>query len=389
MASDLAFSLGSSGKRVCIVTSRLSYEDPHSQLPSHETLDHVEIFRVWTTRFGRPNLAGRAVDYASFYLSALVKLLLVTRKGDVIIAKTDPPLISIVAWAAASIKGARLINWLQDIFPETAVALGVLRWKPVVAFTQWARNLSIRNADMNVAIGEIMQQRLRNLGVAAEKISIIQNWADGSRIIPVDNNANRFRASWGLQDKFVVGYSGNMGRSHDFDTIIDAMKRLESSAEIFFLFIGGGAGKQYLQAAFDKFDLRNYKFMPYQEQHDLSESLSVADVHLVSLKPELEGLIVPSKIYGIAAAARPVVFIGSGDGEVARFIQHCNCGYSIDQGDGESLEKLLGELSGDKDRTRTLGENGRACLEQELDKSHATARWNDMLDKYYHPGSPE
>jgi glycosyltransferase involved in cell wall biosynthesis len=380
MASDLAFSLAASGIRVCVVSSRLAYEDTQAQLPKRETARGVDIHRIWTTRFGRMNLAGRAVDYASFYMSAFIALLLLARANDIVVAKTDPPLISVVAWIAAGIKRARLVNWLQDMFPEVAVALGVLTWNPLVAPLRWLRNLSLRGAVMNVAIGQTMQRRLIDLGIRPDTTTVIQNWADGQLIRPVNNRDNRLRSAWKLQDRFVIGYSGNMGRSHEFDTIIDAMMRLRDDARLVFLFIGGGAGKKKLQQACKEHGISNCLFMPYQEQQDLAESLSIADVHLVSLLPALEGLIVPSKLYGIAAAGRPVVFVGAADGEIARLVEQCKCGYSISCGNGERLAGVLKELADIPDAAHALGQNGRDCLDKQLDKSHAMQRWTELLD---------
>lgn len=379
MATDLAFSLAESGISVDIVSSRLTYEDPQAMLPKLESVRGVDIHRVWTTRFGRINLAGRAIDYASFYVSSFVALLALAHANDVIIAKTDPPLISVVAWIAARIKRARLVNWLQDMFPEVAVALGVLTWRPLVIPLRWLRNLSLKGAAMNVAIGQIMHQKLIDLGIKTDATTVIQNWADGQLIRPIDSSVNRLRTSWNLQDRFVIGYSGNMGRAHDFDTIIEAMRHLRNDERMVFLFIGGGAGKQILEKACHEHGITNYRFMPYQDQEVLAESLSAADVHLVSLLPALEGLIVPSKLYGIAAAGRPVVFVGDIEGEIARLIEACKCGYVLPCGDGERLASVLTELAEDPARAHSLGQHGRACLENQLDKSYAMQRWTELL----------
>ena len=125
MLSDLAFFLAGAGHEVCVVTSCQRYDDAAAGLPLRERIDGVEVHRVRTTRFGRDNLVGRAADYATFYLAAGWRLWRIARAGDVIVAKTDPPLISVVAWLIARWRGARLVNWVQDVFPEVAEALGV------------------------------------------------------------------------------------------------------------------------------------------------------------------------------------------------------------------------------------------------------------------------
>ena len=118
MLSDLAFDLARQGERVTVITSRQRYDAPNVALPAKETIDGVEIFRVWTSRFGRQNLIGRSADYLSFYVTAAWTLLRLARRGDIVIAKTDPPMLSVIAAPIARLRGARLVNWLQDIFPD-------------------------------------------------------------------------------------------------------------------------------------------------------------------------------------------------------------------------------------------------------------------------------
>jgi len=340
MLSDLAFGLAkdSPNHAIHIVTSRQRYDDAAAQLPAQELMQNVHIHRVATTRFGRQNLLGRAIDYLSFYAAAFVTLIKLTKAGDTLIAKTDPPLISVIAAWVATLKRAHLVNWLQDLFPEVAAELGVklargLPYKLLKAL----RNQTLRQAKMNIVIGELMADRLRREGVPGNQISVIHNWADEEQLHPVPHEQNPLRSEWGLQGKFVVGYSGNLGRSHDFATILDAAEALKDNPDIVFLLIGGGAQlPQVLKDCADR-GLDNVMFKPYQPREKLSESLSVADVHLISLKPELESLIVPSKFYGILAVGRPVIFIGSEDGELARTIQIHHFGEVVEQGNPSAL----------------------------------------------------
>ena len=381
MLSDLAFALAERGGDICVVTSRQTYENPRDNLAAHETHAGVEIFRVATTRFGRFNLPGRALDYLSFYVSSFVMLLRLVRCGDVIVTKTDPPLLSVIAWLVARAKGARLVNWLQDVFPEVAMALGVLTWRPLVDSARWLRNRSLRGAEMNVVLGECMQDRICQQGVPRDKTMIIHNWADGDLIRPIDAHSNKLRTSWGLKDQFVVGYSGNMGRAHDFDTIIEAMTLLKDDPGIVFLFVGGGAGKEKLEIAINRRGLKNVLFKPYQPRDRLAESLSVPDVHLVSLQPQLEGLIVPSKVYGIAAAGRPVAFVGDSDGEIGRLVSLCGFGFTVSVGEGQELADRLRELVQQRNVLARMGAEGRRCFDEKFSKLQAIRAWRKLLDE--------
>ncbi|NJL07689.1 MAG: glycosyltransferase family 4 protein [Methylacidiphilales bacterium] len=379
IVSDLAFALARDGREVVIVTSRLRYEDPADVLPARETINGVRIRRVATTGFGRNGLVGRAVDYVSFYIAALGVLVREVRRGDIVIAKTDPPLISIVAAMVAKAKGARLVNWLQDLYPEVASELGLKtfagwRGAPLRALRTW----SLRAAAANVAIGERMAARLRSLGVAPETIQVIANWCDDAAIEPIDHADNPLRQEWQLADRFVVGYSGNLGRAHEFETILGAARELAGEPDVVFLVIGGGHGVERFRRA--TADLANVVFKPYQPRDRLTQSLGVSDVHWVSLRPEVEGLIVPSKVYGILAAGRPILAVCDRDGEVARLVERHDCGAHIDIGDSEGLSQVIRHLRDARDESRRLGRNARAALEAHHTKTAMLATWMALLD---------
>ena len=154
---------------------------------------------------------------------------------------TDPPLLSILGMHIARRRGVRVINWLQDIYPEVASELGVpLIRGPIRTLLCHARDASLRTANANIVVGNCMAEKVSRLGVASERIEVIPNWCDDETIVPIDPASNPLRAQWQLQDKFVIGYSGNLGRAHEFETILAASKRFRNDPNIVFLFIGGG-----------------------------------------------------------------------------------------------------------------------------------------------------
>jgi len=362
MVAGLAFFLAERGHEVVAITSRQRYDEPRERLAKRERVRGVEVVRVATTRFGRAFLPGRAIDYATFYASAFVALLRRARRGTVVVAMTDPPLISIVAALAAKLRGARLVNWTQDLFPEVATALG-MRIPRVLARL---RDRSLRAAANNVALGERMAERIRAGGARA---TVRHNWADAS-LHPIAV----------AHDRFVVAYSGNLGRAHDAATIIGAMRRLANDARIRFVFTGGGAQLDAVKrAAAD-----NVRFEPYQPVERLSESLSAADAHLVTLRPELEGLIVPSKFYGVLAVGRAVIFIGACDGELARLIVEHDCGVVVEQGDDAALAASIEELAANRERAAAMGARGRALYESRFAPAIALAEWERILTEAAH-----
>ena len=380
LLSDLAFHLADQpGFEVVVVTSRQRYDDAAARLAAREVAQGAAIHRVWTTRFGRGRLPGRALDFVSFYMSAGCALLYLARRGDVIVAMTDPPLISVVAALVARLRGATLANWVQDAFPEVAAALGVQL--PFPGALRSLRNRSLHAARANVVLGERMAEWARAQRVAPARVTVIPNWADGKAIRPLPHADNTLRREWGLAGMFVVGYSGNLGRAHEFATALAAAEQLRDQPDIVFLFIGGGYQHEALEAEARSRGLASVRCLPYQPRERLCESLGAADVHWISLRPELEGLIVPSKIYGVLAAGRPALMVGDPDGEVARLLRRSDCGISVEAGDGPAMARAILRLRDEPATREAMGRNARAAFDVHYSAERAFASWNHLLAK--------
>lgn len=385
LLSDLAFALARTGHEVTAICSRQSYADPSAKFPAEELVEGVRILRVGSTRFGRGG-AGRMFDYASFLLGALLRVWQLARPGDVLLVKTDPPMLSVPMSWIANIRKARQVNWLQDVFPEVALQLGVRGVAgPLHALLRSLRNRSLRAAAMNVVIGERMRRLLIENGVPQGRLRIIHNWSDGVAIQPIGRESNPLRRDWALGEKFIVGYSGNMGRAHGFDTLLGAVRELAGDTHIHFLFIGDGRQLERIREFATSHGTRNVSLQPFQPRERLGLSLTVPDLHVVTLKPALEGLIVPSKVYGALAAGVPVLFIGDPAGEVADIIGGgisgtlC-CGDAISEGDVESVVRAIRKLASDHRLRLEQGSNARTLFMAHYDKHIALRKWIDLLE---------
>lgn len=383
MLSELAFHLAESGYEVHVITSRQRYDNPRALLSANERVRGVEVHRAAGTHFGRRGLAGRAVDYLSYLVSSRTLVRKLACAGNIIVAKTDPPLLSITAKQAARVKGAHLVNWLQDLYPEVAVALGVPYIKgPVAHYLKALRDRSIRFATMNVAVGEKMAANVQASGAPASRVHVIPNWCNDNDIVPVPPAENSLRAAWGLEGKFVVGYSGNLGRAHEFETILGAAELLKADASILFLFIGGGHGFDALRRRVDQQGLQHmFRFLPYQEGAQLKYSLGAPDVHLLSLRPEVEGLIVPSKFYGIAAAGRPIIAVIAKDGELAQPITQWQCGLVVEPHQPQDLAQAISTLAADRAECADMGKRARDMLDAEYTRQQAFERWREVFEQ--------
>ena len=376
MLTDLAVGLASRGWGVTVLASRLSY-DGGGRLPARETHRGVDIRRVRTTSFGRASLPGRALDYASFYVAATLAAVRLLRPGDIVVAKTDPPLIQIPLSLVARLRKARQVNWMQDVYPELAEALGVRAVGGTLArLLRVLRTRSLRSTARTVAIGSRMRDLLADAGTPGEALAEIHNWSDDA-VLAANEPGVQLRGKWGFApDRLVVAYSGNLGRAHDLDTILDAAALLaRQRAAVEFLFIGGGA----LRDRLDREPLPNLHLRPYQPREALPQSLRVADLHWLSLRPELEGLIVPSKFYGAAASGRPLLFIGAADGEIARLIDRYDCGWVIAPGQSARLAALLAELADHRGKLIRAGRNARRMVAENFTREMALAKWEQVL----------
>ena len=384
MLSDLAFALAARGHEVVVVASRMRYDDPACRLPARERHRDVRIERVATTRFGRMRLAGRLADYASFYASVAWRVGRLARRGDVLVIKTDPPLMSVVLGPVCRLRGLRRVAWLQDLFPEVAEAAGVKLGPDALdrrlhALLRGLRNRALERSDAVVVIGERMRRRVAR-DVRTTPIHRFPNWTDADVVRPIPPPGNPLRAAWALDGAFVVAYSGNLGFAHPIDAVVEAAERLRHRADIVFLFVGGGVRRAALERAVAERDLSaTVRFRPYQDRESLSSSLGVGDVHLVTLDPAMEGLIVPSKFYGICAAGRPTVFVGAADGELALELAERGCGVQVDVDDGAALARAIEAYADDPARCDAEGTRARASLVAGDTVEHALARWDGLL----------
>jgi colanic acid biosynthesis glycosyl transferase WcaI len=381
IVSDLAFRLAERGLTVAVITSRQLYENPDAGLSPHDVLRGVTIHRIPTATLGRARLVGRALDYASFHAIASYKLARLLAPGDVVVAETDPPLISVALSPVARWHGALLINWLQDIFPEVASALtpGILpKWIERLLVSM--RDHSLHHAAMNVVLSDGMGERLRARGIDTTRTRVIPNWADTISLVPRSPAESFTRRKLGLQKQFVVGYSGNFGRAHEFETLLKAALLLREDSGFTFLMTGNGAKVQELRRAVGEAKLASFVFQDYQPAEFLADNMSAANIHVVSLLPALEGLIVPSKVYGILAVGRPVLFIGHPQGDLAGMIRNHDCGIALAVGESERLAAELHALREDPPRLESMGRNARRLALERYTSEQAVGAWLTLLE---------
>jgi glycosyltransferase involved in cell wall biosynthesis len=374
MLTDLAVSLAANGIGVTVLTGRLGYLRSVPTLPKEEHYKGVTVRRVWSTRFGRQTTLGRLLDYLSFYLASAWAAVTI-KDIDCVVVLSDPPILSFQAVLLGRLKGWRTVCWLQDVFPEIAVRAGTLREGLFARLFRWAANWSLGALDRVIVVGRCMERHLLSKGLRQDHVVLIPNWADGDQLTPVPPAENWFRKQHGLEGQVVIMHSGNLGVVHETESLIPLIRFLRGMREVCFLFVGEGQGKTRLQEWACQERQENVRFLGYQATEDLRYSLSAGDIHLVTLRSEMEGLSVPSKVYGIMAAGRPIVFIGPEGSEVVSLIRESGCGEVFSPQESEKAALAILDLSRDAYRREHLGLAGRRYFENFLDKRYAIQRF--------------
>lgn len=376
LATELAEDLAAAGMGVTAVASRGSYLGG-ARLPSRDRHRGVEIVRVGATSLGKGTVLRRALDYASFHAAAALALARLPRH-DVVLALTTPPLLSTTALVARALRGSRLVCWVQDLYPEVAVAMGALREGSAAARAMAAlTRAALARADRVVALGEGMAARCVAAGARAERTVVIPNWADPASVRPVAHEANPLREGIAGGARVVAMYSGNLGRVHDVATPLAAARLLAGRDDVRFVFVGDGARRGDVEVAARA--LRNVRLLPYAPRERLAESLGAGDLHLVTLVPEAEGLVEPSKLYGIMAAGRPALLVGPEGSEAARTVRAEGCGVVLRNGDAEGLAAAIADLVARPEARLAMGARARSALEARHARTVATARFAALL----------
>jgi colanic acid biosynthesis glycosyl transferase WcaI len=308
--TDLATELAASGHDVTVVTSDRGYDDPSVRFPRRERWRNIRVVRVPSLSLGKNSKWRRALNFGSFIASCSVRLL-TSKRFDVVVALTSPPLISFLAALFVRLKGGRFCFWVMDLNPDEAIAAGWLRPDSTLArLFQWMLRYSLDHADRTIALDRFVKERLVAKGVNAERIAVIPPWSHDGAVAYSAEGREAFRQRHGLTDKFVVMYSGNHSPCHPLDTLMAAALELKNREDVVFCFVGGGGELAKVREFAQRRELSNVKCLPYQRFNELSDSLSAADLHAVVMGDAFVGIVHPSKVYNIMSVGAPILYIG-------------------------------------------------------------------------------
>jgi glycosyltransferase involved in cell wall biosynthesis len=366
---DLAEALAARGWDVQVIAGGTG-PDRHNSVPIHRTGGDDR----------HEGLLAQARNYGQFLHRARRQLARLVQPGDVVVVMTDPPMLGATVTRIATERGARVIHWIQDIYPEIVSAhAGAIAGLPLRPL-HWLRNASWRAARQCVVLGEDMARFVGEHAVPADRIALAPNWAPRELDLPAPPAAVAARrAAWGLADKLIVAYSGNLGRVHEFAAVLAAAGELRARADIVFLFIGRGPRFDEVRAAAAVRGLANIRFLPPEARENLAAALAAPDAQLVTLKPAFAQLVYPSKLAGVLAAGRPVLFVGPPEGEIARLLARAQCGAAFAPADAAGLATTIRQWQADPSRRVLLGRAARAAYEGHFTFSAALVHWEKIL----------
>jgi len=379
LLDDLTTRLAARGLQVQILTGMPAYAYNQQHAERIEFQPNRCIRRSLVSRFWPQRIRGRAVNGVLFCIRVAMRLLRYARRGDLILYTTEPAYLPLLGWLLHQITRTPYLVLLYDLYPDVLVQLKVLpthHW--LVRLWRGLNDLVFADAEELIVLSEPMAIRVRSHTPAATaKLNVIPSWSDPQQIHPRPKSSNWFVQKHQLNDHFTVLYSGNQGRCHDLITVLAAARLLRHEATIVFLFIGKGPQNQRLRALAHEWDLHNCRFLPYQNLEDLPFSLAAADLALVTLSPEAEGLVAPSKLYGHLAAGSPIAAVTPSDSYLRTIVETQGCGRWFANGDADGLATWIHELHNNPGDAVAYGKAARKFLE-------CTATPELVVNQYLH-----
>ena len=344
----------------------------------------MKVVRVRVPEVNKQSKISR-VKYILSYFFNCIGATRKLGKFDLVFTVTQPPVLGgILGTIGKKLTGGKLMYQIMDFNPEQTIAVNYAGNKLVLNAMMWWDKRSCRKSDVVVTLGRDMQETLvkRFEGEKIPHNVVINNWIDEEKIFPLpkyDEKVLAFKKEYGLEEKFVIMTSGNIGLYYDFENILRIMGGHKDNKEVVFAFVGDGLVKPRLQEYAKMYNLQNVVFIPFQKKEELNYSLNAADVHIVTNAKGIKGVSVPSKIYGILAVNKPIWGILENGSEAWRIVEDSKCGVLVEAGDYDGMRESLNELLKNKEEFLEKYSTGREYLMNNLTKEKSINAYRDAL----------
>lgn len=366
---------------VSVVCSQPTYSQRGMKAPTHEVHNGVQIYRCWGGRLNKDFLPFRIVNFLTISFSLFFAGLIRFRAGDEVVVVTNPPLLPFLVVIASKIKKSTLILLVHDVYPEVLVAAGITSPKSFIfKMVQGAARWLYHQATAVIVIGRDMGRMVTSKCQDKNKIHLITNWADLDVVSPLPRHENSVLKSHSLLDSFVVQYCGNMGRTHGLEYLLESASRLLHEDHLHFLMIGSGARKNWLEKEVVNRELTNVTILPRCPRESLNENLNACDLAVVSFVPGMSGVSVPSRMYNIMAAGKPILAIADADSELVAVVKEEGIGWVVSPGDVSSLMASIQDAKSDIKRLREMGERARRVAVEKYSFTKVIKSYRELLN---------
>lgn len=323
-------------------------------------------------------VGSRIIDYLRFHIISTIVGLISVPRHDVIFVPSPPLTIGISAWILSFFKKTPFIYNVQEIYPDVAVSLGVLKSPRVILILEKLEQFIYRRARIVTVISERFRQRLLSKNVSEEKLRVIPNFVD-TDFMQLGERCNSFSEAHDLNDKFVVLYAGNIGLTQGFETILEAAQQLQNLADLRFVIVGDGTRRGWLEEQLSANQLDNLLLLPYQPRSTVPQIYATADLCLVPLKKGTAQETFPSKIYTIMAAGRPVLATADPDSELTWVVETAQCGWTAPPDDAEAMAAAIREAYGSREKARQMGDRGRTYVVANHSREAVASQYDKLI----------
>ncbi len=380
LLTELAVALQQRGVEVKAIAGQPSYYD-FRRVPSRMELEGVQIVRPPCTSFRKDSISGRLLNMVTYIGGLLWHLVSRREKGPLLIV-TTPPFLPLAGLIAHKLVGSRYIVLVHDVYPDVLPHFGLVKPDSLVVrvwnrLNRWVYGHAERVIVLGRKMAEILAEKDPRPD-AASRIDVIPNWSDGELVVPKDKKESRFYQQLGLDADFVMLYSGNSGRLHNVEILIEAMEQLRPT-DSHLLFVGGGQKRPKLESMAAESPLANVTFHPYQPLDQIGESLTACDVQVAVLDRDFTGLAVPCKLYGMLASGKALLVVCSREGEMGRVVEETGCGLVVEPGDLEGLVRAMEKLRTDPQLVADMGRRARKAFEDNYTLEHVVDQYIQCL----------